>query len=427
MRFAPDVALVTHRVCLKSGGYNSRVTSLRFLVLAVGVALGVLYPFVAVILSSFGFSPGEIGGIMALAAVASTLAVLTWGHVADVRIGRARTLQICVLGASVAALALLVQWPPVVIVLVVLALYLFVSSYQPLADALTVNAIRSRSAYGRVRLLTSLSFAIAAVVTGFLYDRTGYGLAFVLFAAASGVVAVSALGLPDVGRADLAAHVAARASREGRGGARTGHAPPGLGFGSAGVALRLAPRLRLVLVTVTVLYVGLIASITFVGVRIVELGGRPSDVALASGFAAGAEVPTMFAASWIANRIGLRAMFAAGAALYAAVLILWAVTDSPIVIIASRLPTGVAFAAVVVSIVLTIATLLPSDLQATGQALFQMTSTGVAAVVSNLIGGALYQGVGPAAVFGVAAALAGIAAVVGFVVFPARSSVPRLR
>ena len=191
--------------------------------------------------------------------------------------------------------------------------------------------------------------------------------------------------------------------------------------------MRLAPRLRGVLVIITVLFIGLIASITFVGVRIVELGGRPSDVALASGVSAGAEVPTMFAASWIANRIGLRTMFAAGAALYAVVLIVWAFTDSPTVIIVSRLATGVAFAGVVVSVVLTIATLLPSDLQATGQALFSTTSTGVAAVVSNLVGGALYQGIGPAAVFGVAAALAGIAAVLGFVVFPARSSGPRVR
>lgn len=427
MRFAPDIALVTPRVCLKSGGYDLRVMSLRFLVLAVGVALGVLYPFVAVILGSFGFSPGEIGGITALAALASTLAVLTWGHVADVRIGRTRTLQICVLGASAAALALLVHWPPVVIVLVVLVLYLFVSSYQPLADALTVNAIRSRSGYARVRSLTSLSFAIAAVIAGFLYDRTGYGLAFILFAAASGVLAMSASGLPDAGRADLAAHVAARAPTGDPGDAEGGPGPPRRGFGSAGVALRLAPRLRGVLVVITVLFIGLIASITFVGVRIVELGGRPSDVALASGVSAGAEVPTMFAASWIANRIGLRTMFAAGAALYAVVLIVWAFTDSPTVIIVSRLATGVAFAGVVVSVVLTIATLLPSDLQATGQALFSTTSTGVAAVVSNLVGGALYQWIGPAAVFGVAAALAGIAAAVGFVVFPARSSGPRVR
>ena len=174
-------------------------------------------------------------------------------------------------------------------------------------------------------------------------------------------------------------------------------------------------------------YVGLIASFTFIGVRIVELGGRPSDVALASGVSAGAEVPCMFVASWFAKRLGLRTMFGVSAALYAVILAVWAVAQSPDVIIVSRLVTGVAFTGIVVSIVMTIASLLPSDLQATGQALVQTTTTGVAAVIANVMGGVLYQGIGSAAVFWTATALALTAAALGFLVFPARSASPPVR
>lgn len=382
------------------------MTSVRLLVLALGASIGVIFPFTAVILGSFGFTPGEVGASLSLASLASVLAVPTWGHLADVRLGRARALQACVLGASLAGLALLIRWPPIVVVVLVVTLYLFVSSYQPLTDALTINAIRGRAGYARVRLLSSLSFAVAVIVAGFLYDRTGYWLTFVLFAGASAVLAFAASRLTDVGRADLATYVAGVRRR----------------FGSAGVALRVAPRLPLVLVAIAILHLGLIASYTFLGVRLVELGGQPSDVALASGLGAALEVPAMFVAGAVASRIGLRTMFAASAAFYAVAFGLWAVTDDPTIIIVSRMATGLSFTGMIVSIVLTIAALLPPDLQATGQALFQTTASGVSAIIANFVGGALYQGIGSDAVFWAAAGSATIAAILGFLAFPARST-----
>ncbi len=401
---------------------------LRLLVLSFGVSIGVLYPFLAVILGTFGFSAGEVGGILALAACGSAIAVPVWGHLGDVRIGRTWALRACALGAGTAALSLLVAWPPLVVVGVVVLLFLFVSSYQPLVDALTVNMVRGRTGYARVRLLSSLSFAISVVVAGFLYDRSGYWLAFVLFAGGSAALAFMASLLPDVGRADLAAHAADAKGPNPRAPAASSTTravapfPARRRLGSAGVALRVAPRLPIVLFTIGVLHVGLIASFTFIGIRIVQLGGRPSDVALASGVSAAVEVPSMFVVSWVAHRIGLRTMFALSSLVYGAILGVWAVADSPTVIIVSRIFTGVAFTGIIVSIVLTIATLLPSDLQATGQALFQTTTNGIGAVIANVVGGALFQVVGPGAVFGSAAALAVIAAILGFMVFPARSA-----
>ena len=66
--------------------------ALRLVVLALGVALGVFYPFIPVILASRGFGPAEIGLVASIGAVGFTLAVPAWGHIADVRLGRARTL-----------------------------------------------------------------------------------------------------------------------------------------------------------------------------------------------------------------------------------------------------------------------------------------------------------------------------------------------
>ena len=395
------------------------MTSLRILVLALGVAVGVFLPFVSVILSSFGFEPGGIGLLTSLGAVAFTIAVPAWGHLADVRLGRPRTLQVCVLGASVAMLLLLGAWPTIVVAALFIVFWIFESSWQPLTDAITVNAIRGRTSgggYARVRLLSSLGFAVATIGAGFLYDRTGYAPAFVICAGSAMLMAAASTRLPDVGRADLAA---LDTRRDGDPSAPTRRRT--WQFGSAGVALRIAPRLGLVLTAVALVHIGMISGYTFLSLRLVDLGGGPSDVALSAGLSAIAEIPSMLVIGWVVIRIGLRGVFVASALIYAACFATWTVVDVPAVIILSRLFTGMAFAGVVVGVVMTIAVLLPPDLQATGQSLFQTVAFGVAAVISNLVGGILYATVGPAAVFGLGAVLAVAAAAVGWFAFPVRA------
>jgi PPP family 3-phenylpropionic acid transporter len=413
----------TTRICQRDT--MPRMLALHVLVTALGVALGALYPFVSVILASLGFSPGEIGLIASAGAIGFTIAVPAWGHLADVRLGRPRTLQLCAIGAGAAVAALLVPWPPLVVVLLFWLFWIFQSSWQPLADAITVNAIRGRD-FARVRLFTSLGFAVAAIGSGLLYDRTGYTPAFALFAIAALVMAGAAALLPDVARADLGAHrrrLAAAAPASAAPAIDDAGRPPTRTwrFGSAGVALRVAPRMVAVLVAGALLHFGIISGFTFLALRIESLGGSPSDIALASGLSAGAEIPAMLVMGKLAPRIGLRAMFSFSAVLYAGCLLSWTVIEIPTVIVATRMLTGIAFSGVVVGVVLTIARLLPADLQATGQALFQTSAFGVAAVVANVVGGVLYEAYGHVAVFALGSLLAVVAAGIGWLAFPSRA------
>jgi len=120
----------------------------------------------------------------------------------------------------------------------------------------------------------------------------------------------------------------------------------------------------------------------------------------------------------VARRIGLRAIFVGSAGLYAVCLATWTVLDVPLAIVVTRAVTGVAFSGVVIGVVLTIATLLPAELQATGQSLFQTSAFGLAAIVANVVGGWLYQSAGHVAVFGLGAVLAVAAAGIGWFAFP---------
>jgi MFS family permease len=184
------------------------------------------------------------------------------------------------------------------------------------------------------------------------------------------------------------------------------------------VALRVQPRLRGVLAVLLLVYIGIIASFTFLPLRIVALGGSPSDVALSASVSAFAEIPAMLLTAAIAARVGLRGLMFGSALLFAACFVAWGLVDSPMLIIATRLVSGFAFAGVWVGSVLTMAVLLPARLQATGQGLYQVTGFGVAAVVANFVGGQVYAGLGSAALFGGAAALAVAAAILALVVFP---------
>ena len=387
--------------------------ALRVLNLAIGLAIGVFVPFISVNLASRGFGPAQIGLVASLGALGFTIAVPVWGHLADVRLGRPRTLQVCAIGAGMAVVLLLRDWSMAVIALLFFLYWIFASSWQPLSDALAVNALRGRrGGYERVRLLASLTFAIGAIGAGFLYDQTGYGASSVLLAVGAVLIAVTAAFVPDVGRADLGAHRARSATP-----ARTWR------LGSVGVALRVAPRLGAVLFVVALLHIGIISGYTFLSLRLVELGGSPSVVALSAGISAFAEVPSMLVAGWIAVRIGLRGLFAVGALLYGVAFLSWAVVGSVGLIIASRILIGFSFASVIVAVVLTIAMLLPAELQATGQALFQTTAFGIASIIANVVGGLLYSTAGHSAVFGLGAVLAVAAAIGGWLVMPRRPGV----
>jgi MFS transporter, PPP family, 3-phenylpropionic acid transporter len=387
------------------------VIALRLVVLALGAALGVFYPFIPVILAGRGFSPAQIGLVASIGAIGFTLAVPAWGHIADVNLGRARTLQVCAIGGAAAVGAMLGQWPPIVLALLFMAYWIFESSWQPLIDALTVNLV-DRRRYARTRLLTSLSFALSSIGAGFLYDTAGFDAAYVLAVLAAVVIAVAAGRVPDIGRAHLDESLAGAAS------AGSDSRRPRRGLGSAGVALRVAPRLGAVLIAVTLISITIISGFTYLPLRLGDLGSPPSDIALSAGISALAEIPAMLVAARVAQRIGLRGMFVTSALIYGTATTSWIVLDSAPLIIATRLVTGVAFAWILVCVVLTIARLLPSELQGTGQSLYQTFGFGISAIVANIVGGLLYQYIGHGAVFGLGTVLAIIAAILGWTVFP---------
>jgi MFS family permease len=391
------------------------VLAIRAVFLLTGAILGVFYPFVPAILAGRGFSPAAIGLTAALASLAFALAVPIWGHLADIEIGRVRALQLAIVGSTVAVAALLLNAPPVIVTICIVGYAAFESAMAPIADALAVNALaRSPRSYARVRLLASVGFAGTSIAAGVLYDRTGLGPAPLLWAGLALLMLVATRWVPD-----LAHHGRHAPGRADAGDSQPVRRPRG---GSFGMALRAQPRLRGVLLGLGLVHIGILAGFTFLSLRLLQLGGQASDVALSAGISAIAEIPAMFVIPRVVARIGIRAQLVGGILLYAAVMVSWAFLADPQLIVATRVASGVAYAAITISAVMTVAALLPPELQATGQGLYQTTGFGLAAVIANLAGGLVFGAGGAMPLFLGCAILALVGAAVAWRTVPARAA-----
>lgn len=371
--------------------------TLRALFLVIGLWTAAIGPFISVILQQRGFDPAAIGLVSACAAIAVIVVVPVWGHLADVLVGRSQAFRIGLALAAGAAIALLLPLPAVVVVLSLASFALFIGLFNSLGDALAVDALSiPERQYGSLRALSSLSFAAGVIGVGFLYNWAGYGAASVV------VLVWSAILFVLVGWVTDRTHDPAFRLRPADGlGRLSGR------FGSVGRAFAVEPRLLGVLAAFTLAYAGVQGAVTFVSIRIVELGGHPSDVALTFGISALAEVPGLVVASWLGRRIGLRALTAASLIGFGLCIASWAFLPSPDAINATRLLTGLCYGSFTAARVLLVNRLLPAPLQATGQGLVQAATVGVGTVVGTALGGIAYGSLGPAGFF-LGAALAAI-------------------
>ena len=371
--------------------------TLRSLFLAIGIWTAAIAPFSAVILRSRGIDTFTIGLLSGLAALAATVVVPAWGHLADVLVGRAFAFRVGVAISSVAAIALLLPLPQLVIASILAVFSVFPVMFLALADALAVSGLsRPERQYGALRALASLSFAVGVIAAGFVYDRTGYAAVSVVSLVWSGVLFVLLGRAPDRTR-----DPAVRSLARGHGGDEARGR-----FGSVSRALAVQPRLWAVLGVLTLAYTGLQGALVFVGIRIVELGGQPSDVALTFGIAAFAEIPGLVMAGWVGRRIGIRWLFVLALVVYGVLIGSWGVLSTPLAIIVTRLVTGLLFGALSSARVVIIARLLPAELQATGQTMAQAASSGLGSGLGAVVGGAVYGLFGPTVFFGLAGGMA---------------------
>jgi PPP family 3-phenylpropionic acid transporter len=360
-----------------------------------GAAGAAFIPFYALLLRDRGLPADEIGLILSVTALAGVVATPFWSHAADTRLGSVQTLQLaCVVGCAAALGMTATGSSLVAIAAVAVVLGAASGPLTAVADALTLGHLgpERMSEYGVFRVWASIGWGVGAVALGVLYAALGLGLLLPMYAAGLVVVALFVSrfrrGRPS-----------ATTKRRGR-------------LGSVGEALR-AHSMPTFLLGVLVLSTSTHAAWDFVPLRIVSGGGGAFLVGVSSGVSAFVEIPFMRSAPSLAERLGLRGVFALGAVVYVVASAAWALVSDAVAVTAIRIAIGVGFGLVYPALVVITGRLVPAHARNSGQALMSICSFGLAPVIGGAVGGVVYQHVGPSQLF--AGSAVGVAVGAGIV------------
>ena len=350
--------------------------------------LGILLPYWGLYLQALGFDPARIGELMAIPQATKLVAPSLWGWLADRSGQRMRMVRWACLAAALsfggvyAAGGLYLE-----LALVTLLFSFFWNAALPQFEVVTLNHLGERvHHYSRVRLWGSVGFIGAAVGVGFLVEDWGVGIVPALLWGLFAAVWLNSL---------LVAESPA---------APTIH--PALPLGQV-------LRQPAVIAFFAACFLNQAAHGPYYGFFSLYLEARGYSrecVGLLWGLGVTAEVGMFVFFHQLLPRFGPRRLMLAALALAALrwLLIGHFAGEWPILLFAQTLHAfsfGVFHA---VSIHL-IHQLFPGALQGRGQALYSSLSFGAGNAVGSLAAGYLWAGLGPTAMFDLAAALGALA------------------
>jgi PPP family 3-phenylpropionic acid transporter len=371
-------------------------TQIQGMFLLFGFAIAAFFPFLALYLEQHhGLDASQIGVVIAFSAAARMIANPLWGHYADTRLGRLTVLQVCLIGAAAAGLALNVEWAFAGVVVAATVHSIFLVGQGSNMDALALSYLGDArmSEYGRIRGWESLTYATGCLCFGAVLQAFGMGWMMPIYA----VAVLLVLGWSTTFRRD-------RATRLEDGGR----------LGAVGAVFREAPRFWGFLVAVLLVWTGFNAAWNFISLRISDQGGGALLIGFGTALGGLIELPTMRSSSRLQQRFGLRKVYILGCGVYALGFVLWGSVSDPTILAVLTMLEGVAFSLLFTTGVVIVGRLLPSNLYSTGNSVTGMVGFGIAPIIGAGIGGFVYQRLGPGVLYGAAAVLAVAAAVVAW-------------
>ena len=364
-----------------------------YLYLVVGIMQACYLPFTTIVLLDRGVPVEAYGLVGAINAILALAAAPFWGHLGDATLGRVAAFRLAIFATAIGVLAF-AAGPFAGIPGSMLAAFAG-AGILPLLDAIGMERLaEGKGNWGTLRAVTSGSYAATVLVSGVLVVAGGAILVGPLYAAGALIVLVGTLGLRvthrrhramsedelEVERSELAggnAEIAVAGDWRGR-------------FGTASSTFAQSPKLLsfLLLSLLVNLGAGILYSYGFP--RIQEVGGNEAMVTLAAAISATVEMPFFLIGGAVALRFGMRAVYSIGLIALGLCCFGYALNLSPLTLCIIRSLCGAGYACTLLASVLTVRAIVPLQLQATGQALFQAVAFGLALSVSSIVGGVIY-------------------------------------
>jgi PPP family 3-phenylpropionic acid transporter len=349
---------------------------------------GSYVPFLYVYLSDLGLSGKQVGLLATLAPIVTMLFSSLVASLADRTRKRVRITQVAL--ACTAVVVFLLRLPTTFgnVALLMLCLAIFSNPLSSISEGLIARmAHRNRLNYGGMRLWGSLGWAVSALGCGALWQVLGLKMMFLV---------ASVMYLPLIlvaGRLEEGPIVPAHERRP---------------------ASHLLRDRGLVFLLVATFLAGISNTLgmIFQGIYARWLGGGDILVGAMAAGGALAELPVMFYSSRIAQRIGEAKAVVYGCVVMGLAFLGYELTKSPGLLLVLSVFKGFGYGLWFTVTIRLLTKRTPEEWASTAQSLLTICLFGLAPLVAGPLGGWIHDSVSPPAVFGLAAACLGMAAVV---------------
>lgn len=355
----------------------SRLWAAKLYYLIFFTAIGAIAPFFNIYLEIQGLSGTQIGLIGSLPPIMALLANPFWGAVADRWQIHQKVLAICTLGAGLISFPFLWVsgfWP---ILILVVVMVFFRAPAPALVDSAVMDIVgRTGASYGRQRLFGSIGFVAASYGLGQVVTAGNLDVIFWIHGLllATGCTLL-AFFLP-IQRLSQRMNLFA--------GLKLMHK-------QAGYSSFLAMNV--------LMGAGAASFISFIGLRILALGGTEAQVGMAYALNSITEIPVLFAGAAVLARFRSSHLIVVGLLGFAAVYCFMALATSPIWILAGSPLLGLLYGGFWLAVVTYASKSAPVGMSATGQALVSAAQAGLGWALGSIAGGMLWDGLGGSAVF----------------------------
>ncbi|GJM41113.1 MAG: 3-phenylpropionic acid transporter [Ardenticatenaceae bacterium] len=341
-------------------------------------------PFFNVYLQELGFNGRQMGILAAVFPLFALVIAPNLSSLADRRGWRRRLLQLSLL--SWALVLLLYRYPTsfVPMMLLVIVESAFRSPALPVSDGLIARmATNNRLNFGDMRLWGSLGFASVSILSGIVWQQTGYAPMFI---AAAVMMLPTLLIIRQLDEGETAVGNGRRSARF------------------------LAQDKGFVILIICAFFLGisLFSTYVFSGVYMTQLGGNETQIGLLFGLSALAEVPVMRYSGAIVRRLqGPQALLLSVSILFVAILG-HAVAWSPWAFIVSGIVKGIGYGLLFVVLVQMLNDRAPDGWSSTAQSVFQAAFLGLAPLLTSALNGVIYDLWGGGLLFGLMTAVIGL-------------------
>lgn len=347
-----------------------KILKLRGFYLFLGLAGGSFGSYLTLLLVHNGLNSGQIGILMATGTLIAITIQPIWGIVSD-RYNQTRL--VLILSVAVPTiLAVFYRSEYFVILLLVYTLSTIFSSTQaPIADSYAISAAkRAGVTYGSIRLMMSIGAAVGAYIGGLYVSSFSVSTIWLPFLFFNLIAVVIALTLPKQAEEN---HMMSKSF-------------------SQGVRQLLGNRIFLAflggsfLVNQTMTAFG-----TYFVVAFQSVGGSTRYAGIALFIASVTNVPSMLFASRVISRLGRERTLLVGAVIY---VLRWGIQVAfpyPSVMIGVQVLHGLSFGFFYIAAVEYVSQITSSEMQATGQSVFNMVFAGISGIIGNLLNGFLLE------------------------------------